>query len=132
MHVDDLPSVSAPWPSSWTRAALELAVLAIVCRDGPTHGYDVGRRLQEGGLGRVAGGTLYPVLGRLEDQRLVRGHWVAGEGGPGRKVLEATDGGHRELRRRTADWLAWTGRVASVLAVEPSTAAGPTGSVAPR
>jgi PadR family transcriptional regulator PadR len=103
------------WPPSWTRASLELAVLALVCEHGPTHGYDVARRLRDAGLGEVKGGTLYPVLGRLEEQGLLASHWSAGEGGPGRKVVEATAAGRRELGARRRAWRTWTDRVAAVL-----------------
>lgn len=103
------------WPPSWTRAALELAVLAVVRREGPVHGYDVGRHLLGSGLGRIKGGTLYPVLGRLEDQGLLSSRWVAGDGGPGRKLVETTAAGLAELARRRAGWLAWTGRVTTLL-----------------
>jgi len=66
--VGDAEDAPVDWPPSWTRASLELAVLALVCAHGPTHGYDVARRLRDAGLGEVKGGTLYPVLGRLEEQ----------------------------------------------------------------
>ena len=70
------------WPPSWTRAALELGVLSVVGADGATHGYEVARRLQDGGLGDIKGGTLYPVLARLEEQGLTRTWWVRGPAGP--------------------------------------------------
>ncbi len=109
---------TANWPPSWTRATLELAVLALVCRAGPVHGYEVTRQLQAAGLGEVKGGTLYPVLGRLEEQNLLASEWVAGDGGPGRKLVTATTEGRRELRRRRGDWLTFTGRVAGLLTPE--------------
>lgn len=113
----DAEDAPVDWPPSWTRASLELAVLALVCAHGPTHGYDVARRLRDAGLGEVKGGTLYPVLGRLEEQGLLVSHWSAGEGGPGRKVVEATRTGRRELGARRRAWRTWTGRVAAVLSL---------------
>ena len=112
-----MPATDDPaWPTAWTRAALELSALALVCAHGPTHGYDVAKRLQAAGLGEVKGGTLYPVLGRLEDQGLLESHWEPGDGGPGRKVVQATPPGHRELAHRRARWEQWTAAVADVLA----------------
>lgn len=104
------------WPTAWTRAALELSALALVCAHGPTHGYDVAKRLESAGLGAVKGGTLYPVLGRLEDQGLIESHWAPGEGGPGRKVVSATAAGREALAGRRDRWRAWTAAVADVLA----------------
>ena len=107
------------WPTAWTRAALEMTALAVVCAHGPTHGYDVAKRLQAAGLGEVKGGTLYPVLGRLADQGLLDSHWEPGDGGPGRKVVTATAAGHRALAHRAARWSQWTAAVADVLAAPP-------------
>ena len=87
----------------WTRAVLEMAVLTVLA-DGDLHGYAVAQRLAEIGLGRVRGGALYPVLGRMEAGGLVRSAWQAGEGGPGRKVYSATEDGVRELARQRAAW----------------------------
>lgn len=103
------------WPSSWTRAALELCALRAVDMAGTTHGYEVARRLQAAGLGDIKGGTLYPVLSRLEEQGLTRTWWVEGAGGPGRKLITITEEGKRELAARTKQWQSWNGRVETLL-----------------
>lgn len=104
------------WPTSWTRAALELCVLAAVEDLGTTHGYQVARHLQQSGLGEVKGGTLYPVLTRLEEQGFTSTRWVEGLGGPGRKLVEITEAGRAARRERQQDWNRWTGRVGALLA----------------
>lgn len=109
------PGGGDPWPQSWTRAALELTVLALIAAHGPTHGYDLARRLAAAGLGEIKGGTLYPVLNRLEDQGLVEGVWVAGAGGPGRKLVTATEAGRTQLAERTARWRQWSVLVGDLL-----------------
>ena len=70
--------------------------------DGPKHGYELIRLLEERFLGLYApsAGTIYPRLQRLEAEGLVR-HTAAG----GRKVYEITEAGRAELSRR-ADELA--------------------------
>jgi PadR family transcriptional regulator, regulatory protein PadR len=113
------PTDDPQWPVAWTRAALEMSALAVVCAHGPTHGYEVAKRLQAAGLGEVKGGTLYPVLGRLEDQGLLASQWAPGEGGPGRKVVSATAAGRAELAARRERWREWTAAVADVLATDP-------------
>src|SRR3954451_604292 len=114
-----MPNDDPDWPTAWARAALELSALALVCAHGPTHGYDVAKRLQAAGLGEVKGGTLYPVLGRLADQGVLGRPLEPGEGGPGRKVVTATAAGHTELAHRRGRWLEWTAAVADVLAARP-------------
>ena len=111
------------WPSSWTRAALELCALSAVAQAGTTHGYEVARRLQNAGLGDIKGGTLYPVLSRLEEQGLTRTWWVDGAGGPGRKLIAITERGKLELAGRTAHWRDWSGRVDRLLDAPPVIAA---------
>ncbi|PGH42582.1 DNA-binding transcriptional regulator, PadR family [Micromonospora sediminicola] len=70
--------------------------------DGPKHGYELIRLLEERFLGLYApsAGTIYPRLQRLEVEGLVT-HTAVG----GRKVYEITDAGRAELRQR-ADELA--------------------------
>lgn len=55
------------------------------------------------------------MLGRLEEQGLVASHWTAGDGGPGRKVIEATAAGREALATRRARWRQWAGLVAAVV-----------------
>ncbi len=89
--------------SSWTRAVLELAILAALTK-GAAHGYGLVQRLAEQGLGAVRGGVLYPVLNRLESEAALHSTWQAGEGGPGRKVYAITDHGRRKLTEQQASW----------------------------
>jgi DNA-binding PadR family transcriptional regulator len=68
--------------------------------DGPKHGYELIRLLENRFLGLYApsAGTIYPRLQRLEVDGQVT-HTAAG----GRKVYEITDAGRDELRRRGAE-----------------------------
>ncbi|WP_089155048.1 PadR family transcriptional regulator [Micromonospora sp. NBS 11-29] len=65
--------------------------------DGPKHGYELIRLLEERFLGLYApsAGTIYPRLQRLEVEGLVA-HTAVG----GRKVYEITEAGRGELRQR--------------------------------
>jgi PadR family transcriptional regulator, regulatory protein PadR len=95
------------WPSEWLRGVLGLCVLRVLA-DGPTYGYAIASALAHSGLGPLKGGTLYPLLKRLEDAGWVVTEWRAGEGGPGRKYYALTDAGDGELRRSAARWEAFT------------------------
>ncbi|WP_446216721.1 PadR family transcriptional regulator [Micromonospora sp. IBHARD004] len=68
--------------------------------DGPRHGYELIRLLEDRFLGLYApsAGTIYPRLQRLEVEGLVT-HTAAG----GRKVYEITDAGRAELRQRAGE-----------------------------
>jgi PadR family transcriptional regulator, regulatory protein PadR len=95
------------WPSDWLRGVLEVCVLRVLA-DGETYGYAIASRLAEGGLGVVKGGTLYPLLNRLESAGLVTVEWRPGDGGPGRKYYLLTDEGHRELQSTAGQWSLFT------------------------
>ena len=103
------------WPSSWLKGFLELAVLAVIA-DGETYGYEITGRLEETGLGTVKGGTLYPILTRLESEGLVTSAWRDGDGGPGRKFFTLTAAGGQALRERADQWRVFTERAAGLLA----------------
>jgi len=96
-----------PWPSEWLRGVLEVCVLRVLA-DGETYGYAIASRLSDGGLGVVKGGTLYPLLSRLESAELVTVQWRAGDGGPGRKYYLLTDEGHQELQSTARQWSVFT------------------------
>ncbi|WP_374928672.1 PadR family transcriptional regulator [Kytococcus sedentarius] len=95
-----------PWPSEWMRGVLSLAVLRVLA-EGPTYGYAIAATLEEQGLGAVKGGTLYPLLSRLEAAGHVTIEWRAGQGGPGRKYFALTDAGHDHLVHEAAQWRAF-------------------------
>lgn len=105
------------WPSEWLRGVLELCVLRL-CADGPTYGYAIATRLAEAGLGEVKGGTLYPLLGRLEAAGLVETRWQPGEQGPGRKYFSLTPLGRETLHERRAQWDGFTTTTTTLLSLE--------------
>lgn len=96
------------------RGVLSLCVLRVVA-DGPTYGYAIAARLADAGLGSVKGGTLYPILTRLETEGLVSSSWEAGDGGPGRKFFTLTAAGDRALLERADQWRVFTERAAGLL-----------------
>ena len=95
------------WPAQWLRGVLELAVLAVVDR-GETYGYRIAADLEAAGFGAVKGGTLYPLLGRLEEDGAVAATWREGESGPGRKWYATTPAGRERLRAQSGRWRAFT------------------------
>jgi PadR family transcriptional regulator PadR len=102
------------WPADWLRGVLELCVLGVLA-DGPTYGYAIAQRLAAAGLGVVKGGTLYPLLSRLEREDLVEASWRAGDAGPGRKFFELTSVGQAELARRDVLWAEFVTRTRLLL-----------------
>src|SRR5580704_12738082 len=81
------------------RGDIRRAVLSTL-RDGPAHGYEVMRRLEErsGGIWRPSPGSVYPTLQMLEDEGLVRS---ATEDGT--RTYELTDTGRGEAEAGPKD-----------------------------
>jgi PadR family transcriptional regulator len=92
--------------------ALVLATLA----DGPAHGYAVIERLKQrsGGAFKLAEGTVYPVLHRLEAEELLASTWSQAAGRR-RRVYRLTRRGRASLAGRRRDWRAFSGAVEAVL-----------------
>ncbi|NLU75489.1 PadR family transcriptional regulator [Streptomyces sp. HNM0575] len=90
--------------ASWLKGVLDLLVLACL-RDGESYGYEIAKRLDEAGLGRIKGGTLYPVLNRMEEAGLVRADFRAAERGPGRRYYRLTEEGRVGLKSQSEAWL---------------------------
>jgi len=96
------------WPSEWLRGPISIAVLAVIANEpGPTYGYRIARALQDAGFGTIKGGTLYPIIARLESDGLITSYWGNGDGGPGRKFITLTTEGRVELHRRADQWRAF-------------------------
>lgn len=79
------------------RGDIRRAVLSAL-GDGPAHGYEVMRRLEErsGGIWRPSPGSVYPTLQMLEDEGLVRS-----QSGDGTRTYELTDAGRSEAETAT-------------------------------
>jgi len=100
--------------ASWLKGVLDLLVLASLS-DGESYGYQIAKTLADAGLGQIKGGTLYPVLNRLEEAGLLATEFRAAERGPGRRYYRLTAEGRRTLEEEGARWLAFDESVRAVL-----------------
>ena len=105
------------------RGSLELMVLSVLA-DGSKYGYLIQQRLREssGAMVDVQAGTLYPVLHRLEKDKLIKARWEKTTGRP-RKWYDLTAAGRRRLTQRAATWEAYVQCVRAVIG--PGLAAAP-------
>jgi PadR family transcriptional regulator PadR len=98
----------------WLRGVLDLCVLGLLA-GRESYGYELTQSLDAAGLGPIQGGTLYPVLLRLQRAGLVEARWQEGAAGPARKYYRLTDAGGRVLAGAAADWQRFTTGVAGIL-----------------
>lgn len=102
-------------PSAVAAGVLDLAVLKVQESNGPSYGYALIQELERAGIGGLKGGTVYPLLSRLEEGRLVRSEWRSGDGGPPRKFFSVTVAGRRALEAGTAGWLEFAEGIRALL-----------------
>ena len=86
------------------RGSLDLMVLSILA-DEPKYGYLIQKQIREASAGhvRLQAGTLYPLLHRLEAEKLIRSKWDNSTGRR-RKWYELTAAGRRRLHKRAQEW----------------------------
>jgi PadR family transcriptional regulator PadR len=101
--------------AQWLRGVLDLCVLAALT-ERERYGYELSQRLEASGLGRIKGGTLYPLLARLEEAGLVSARWQPGEQGPGRKYYALTAAGRARLASQAGAWTEFAMSVGALLA----------------
>jgi len=97
------------WSEQLRRGGLELAILLAVA-PGPRYGLEIIRHLQEFTDLVVTEGTIYPILGRLSRDGLLRAEWQAAAAHP-RKYYTLTAAGGRRLKVMVDDWRAFASKI---------------------
>lgn len=82
------------------RGVIVLAVLSQL--DEEQYGYSLMKRLDDQGM-QVDQGTLYPLLRRLEEQKLLKSDWRMETSRP-RRYYSMSDFGKKVLREMVAEW----------------------------
>jgi PadR family transcriptional regulator PadR len=96
------------------KGVLDLAVLAVV--DGEDgYGYDIVRRLRDGGLTDVGDASVYGTLRRLYSAGALTSYVVPSESGPHRKYYGITPVGRTQLKEQGDDWHVFATTVTGLL-----------------
>jgi PadR family transcriptional regulator PadR len=95
-----------PLAAQLRRGVLEYCVLALL-RERDHYGFDLVRRLGEGGGMVTSEGTVYPLLSRLRRDGLVETTWQESPSGPPRRWYRITPLGEAGLASFAAEWVAF-------------------------
>jgi PadR family transcriptional regulator PadR len=95
--------VDRSWLTQLRKGLTELTVLAAL-RDGEAYGYELLQRLGATELLATTPATLYPVLARLAEERLIAVREAPSPTGPPRRYYRLTPAGERELGEMAAYW----------------------------
>jgi len=84
---------------------VETLLLAIL-EAGPSYGYAIAKELnrRSQGILQLGEGTIYPVLHRLEEKKLISAKWRLAENGRQRKYYRLTAKGRRALAVNRQQW----------------------------
>jgi PadR family transcriptional regulator, regulatory protein PadR len=105
------------------KGVLTLLLLQLLA-ERESYGYEVVQRLHAEGLTDVLEGTVYPALTRLEREGRVSSRLVASTAGPARKYYRPTKAGLAALTEGTANWIALTDIVGTLLKPPPASEGG--------
>jgi DNA-binding PadR family transcriptional regulator len=99
-----------PLSKDLVAASSKPIVLSILAR-GENYGYAILQEVRERSNGRLdwTEGMLYPVLHRLETQKLIRARWVVVESGRKRKYYKLSRTGTQALATEREQWSAVNG-----------------------
>ncbi len=103
--------------SQLLRGVLDVAVLAVIeRRDG--YGYDIQRRLAQGGIDGVGEATIYGTLRRLYRSGLLTSYSKPSDEGPHRRYYGITDEGHAQLVSSRLEWRRFVESIDALLSDE--------------
>jgi PadR family transcriptional regulator PadR len=94
------------------KGVLELCVLALLSQHD-SYAYEIAARLADSiGMGE---GTIYPLMRRLQNDRLVETYLVDSPAGPSRKYYRLTPSGTASFGAQKAAWASFSGAVQGIL-----------------
>lgn len=87
-------------------AASATPLVLSILSEGENYGYAIIKRVHElsGGQMQWTDGMLYPVLHRLEEQKLIQSKWRESETGRKRKYYQIKKKGTRALKEQQNQW----------------------------
>ncbi|MCM3748833.1 PadR family transcriptional regulator [Paenibacillus pasadenensis] len=91
------------WTSQVRRGILEYCVLSLI-GSKPTYGYELVTTLNRWEALAVTEGTLYPILRRLVNEKLLESFWQESDSGPPRKYYRLTSQGQQLAEKMAQDW----------------------------
>jgi PadR family transcriptional regulator, regulatory protein PadR len=99
------------------QSALDLLVLTILQRRGPTHGYGIANAIQEvsDDALRVDEGSLYPALHRMEEAGWIAAEWMTTENKRRARIYRISPAGLKQLAAERKGWNTFSAGVARVL-----------------
>ena len=97
--------------SQMLKGILDGCVLRVIA-DGEVYGYELIQKLKQSGFDNAVGGTIYPILQKLEKNGDVTSLMKKSKEGPNRKYFQITEQGLVTLQAFWEDFDSLVGKVA--------------------
>jgi transcriptional regulator len=96
---------------------VETLILAVL-ETGPSYGYAIVKEINERaeGILQLGEGTIYPVLHRMEEKKMIAAKWRSAENGRQRKYYRIVSKGHKALATNRQQWQMLSAAMGKVLA----------------
>jgi len=91
-------------PSQMLKGTLEGCILKVISQK-ETYGYEISENLRAYGFADISEGTIYPLLLRLEKNRMIVAQYRESPVGPKRKYFSLAPEGEKEMNLFYASWL---------------------------
>jgi PadR family transcriptional regulator PadR len=104
-------------PPNSAQSAIDVLILTVLLRRGPTHGYGIANaieQLSEEAL-RVEEGSLYPALHRMEEAGWISAEWAITENKRRARFYQLTRAGKKQATQEAERWSSFSAGVARVL-----------------
>lgn len=96
------------------KGVLDGCVLQIISKK-EIYGYELVQELRRFGFDTIVGGTVYPLLQKLEKQHLIKAELKKSPDGPDRKYFSLTDTGEEYLVNFKQHWENLVNKVAGIM-----------------
>lgn len=93
------------WTSQLKKGTLSFVVLRILMDNREYYGYDLINEIKKRTAIEIAEGTLYPLMNRLKDEKLVDYKWVEQNSGIPRKYYNITSLGQQTAEEMKKYWI---------------------------
>jgi len=91
------------WQTQLRKGTLDIVILNLLAH-GPCHGYEMVQRMKKIKGLKIREGNVYPILARLEEEKLVENYTEPSADGPPRKYFKLTDAGKEILEQMNGHW----------------------------
>ncbi|WML33551.1 PadR family transcriptional regulator [Clostridium sp. OS1-26] len=95
------------------KGIMEGVILKVISKE-ETYGYEIYKKLQDYGFEEFAEGSLYPLLLRLEKNKLIKSEKKQSPFGPDRKYYSLTETGQKEMEEFIEAWDIINGNIQKV------------------